>query len=272
MHPINDPQFVSRQYQSDRNLNARVALHQRFSTNKTPWSQRVFDQLLATLGARADAALQLLELGAGPGTLWAENRARIATAWRIVLSDLSPGMVATAQRNLAAAGCVAAYLVADAQQIPVATASCDAVVANHMLYHAPDRARALDEIRRVLKPEGILLAATNGVGHMAELHELAHRFNPSLPATDPSPTRFSFEDGLAELGTRFALVDLVRSDNSLVVTEAEPLVAYMLSGIPEAVTPEQRGALHRFIAAELAEKGEIRITPVTGFLVASQPR
>ncbi len=103
MHPINDPQFVSRQYQSDRNLNARIALHQRFSTNKTPWSQRVFDQLLAALGARADAALHLLELGAGPGTLWAENQARIPASWRVVLSDLSPGMVATAQRNLAAA-------------------------------------------------------------------------------------------------------------------------------------------------------------------------
>ncbi len=181
-------------------------------------------------------------------------------------------MVATAQRNLAAAGCVAAYLVADAQHIPVATASCDAVVANHMLYHIPDRARALDEIRHVLKPDGILLAATNGVGHMAELHALAHRFNPSLPATDPSPSRFSFEDGLAELGARFAHVNLVRSDNSLVITEAEPLAAYMLSGIPGTVSPTQRGALHRFIAGELAEKGEIRITPVTGFLVASQPR
>ncbi len=64
----------------------------------------------------------------------------------------------------------------------------------------------------------------------------------------------------------------MRSDNSLVITEAEPLAAYMLSGIPGTVSPTQRGALHRFIAGELAEKGEIRITPVTGFLVASQPR
>ena len=91
---------------------ARIALHQRFSTNKTPWSQRVFDQLLAALGARAGAALQLLELGAGPGTLWAENQ-RIRHPGACI-GDLSPGMVATAQRNLAAAGCVAAYLVADA--------------------------------------------------------------------------------------------------------------------------------------------------------------
>ncbi len=87
----------------------------------------------------------------------------------------------------------------------------------------------------------------------------------------PQPVALFVEDGLTELGAHFAHVDLVHSDNSLVVTEAELLAAYMLSGIPEAVTLEQR-ALHRFIAAELAEKGEIRITPVTGFLVASQPR
>ncbi len=35
------------------------------------------------------------------------------------------------------------------------------VLANHMLYHVPDLDRALAEIRRVLKPTGVLIAATN---------------------------------------------------------------------------------------------------------------
>ncbi len=268
MHPINDPKWVSRQYQSDRNLNARMALHQRFGTSRIAWPRWVFDQLRQALGPRAEAPLRLLELGAGPGTLWTENRARIPATWRVALSDLSPGMAATAQRNLAEAGCTAACLVANAERIPVASAACDAVIANHMLYHVLERGRALDEIRRVLRPQGVLLAATNGVGHMAELHELAHRFDPSLPGTDPSPSRFSFEDGLAELGERFATVELIRNDNRLVVTEVEPLVAYMLSGLI-APTPEVEAALHGFIAAEMAAQGVITITPVTGLLVAA---
>lgn len=276
MHAINDRKWVTQQYKSDRNLNVRMALHQRFSTSKTPWHRWVFDQLLAALGERASDSLRILELGAGPGTLWTENQARIPEGWSITLSDLSPGMAVTARRNLEAAGCTASYVVANAERLPVATGSCDAVVANHMLYHVPDRSRALDEIRRVLRAEGVLAAATNGVGHMAELHELAHRFNPLLPGTDPSPSRFSFEDGLAELGTRFEDVDLVRSENRLIVTEAEPLAAYMLSGMPEAARPfvqvAVRRRLRRFIAAEMAKTGVIHITPVTGILVARQPK
>lgn len=276
MHAINDRKWVTQQYKSDRNLNVRMALHQRFSTSKIPWHRWVFDQLLAALGERADGPLRILELGAGPGTLWTENQVRIPDGWRVTLSDLSPGMVVTARRNLEGVGCAASYMVANAERIPVASGACDAVVANHMLYHVPDRGRALDEIRRVLKPGGVLAAATNGVGHMAELHELAHRFNPLLPGTDPSPSRFSFEDGLAELGTRFEHVDLVRSENRLVVTEVEPLAAYMLSGMPEAARPLMQVALHRrlrrFLAAEMAKTGAIHITPVTGILVARRPR
>lgn len=276
MHAINDRKWVNQQYQSDRNLNVRMALHQRFSTSKTPWHRWVFDQLLAALGERANGPLRILELGAGPGTLWAENQGRIPKGWNVTLSDLSPGMAMTARRNLEAAGCVASYVVANAERIPAATGSCDAVVANHMLYHVPDRSLALDEIRRVLRAEGVLAAATNGVGHMAELHELAHRFDPLLPGADPSPSRFSFEDGLAELGARFEQAELVHDENRLVVTEAEPLAAYMLSGMPEAVRPLMQAArrrrLRRFLAAEMAKTGAIHITPVTGILVARRPR
>jgi ubiquinone/menaquinone biosynthesis C-methylase UbiE len=59
--------------------------------------------------------------------------------------------------------------VIDAQAIPYAGASFDAVVANHMLYHVQDRPRAFSEIRRALKPGGQLFVATNGQDHMAEL-------------------------------------------------------------------------------------------------------
>ena len=44
----------------------------------------------------------------------------------------------------------------DAQSIPYEKDSFDAVIANHMLYHVPDLARTLSEIRRVLRPEGCL--------------------------------------------------------------------------------------------------------------------
>ena len=268
---IDRPEWVAKQYQDDRNLNARIALHQRFSTSTVNWQRWVFDHIQERLAVHGQTPVRVLEVGAGPAMLWSENRDRIPAHWEVMLSDLSPGMAASAQRNLGQAGVAARLLVAGAEEIPVAAASCHAVVANHMLYHVKDRARALREICRVLRPDGVLFAATNGERHMTELHELAHRFEPSLPAEDPTPRRFSLESGERQLAEHFAHVSVQRKQNRLVVTEAEPLVAYMLSGSPAAIGPEQEAALRAFVAIELAERGTIDITPDTGLLVAQGP-
>ncbi len=50
----------------------------------------------------------------------------------------------------------------DAQSIPFEDETFDAVIANHMLYHVPDRPKAIAEIKRVLKPGGRLIATTIG--------------------------------------------------------------------------------------------------------------
>lgn len=268
---IDRAEWVAKQYQDDRNLNARIALHQCFSTSIVDWPHWVFDQIQEQLAAHDHSPVRLLEIGAGPATLWAENRDRIPAHWQVMLSDLSTGMAASASRNLRQAGVDASLLVAGAEGIPVVAASCHAVIANHMLYHVSDRERALREIRRVLRPDGVLIAAINGEGHMRELHELAHRFAPAYPAEDPSPRRFSLESGERQLGNHFASVSVQRKDNQLIVTEAGPLVAYMLSGSPATIGPEQEAALRAFVASELAERGTIRITPDTGLLIAQDP-
>jgi len=54
------------------------------------------------------------------------------------------------------------FLIAgDAQWLPFADASFDCILAMHMLYHVPDRDLAIAEMRRVLRPGGVLLALTN---------------------------------------------------------------------------------------------------------------
>lgn len=273
---IDRPEWVSKQYRSDDNLNARIAFHKRFSTSAVSWHHWVLDQVLDQLephagqrpGPDGGAPLCVLEIGAGPAVLWTENRDRIPAHWHLIVSDLSPGMIVSAQRNLAEAGVRCSPLVAGAEQIPLASASCRAVVANHMLYHVANRTRALQEIRRMLMPGGVLFAATNGEGHLRELHDLAHRFDPSHPAEDPVPRRFSLQSGARELRDHFASVSVRHKENCLVVTEAEPLVAYLLSGSPAAIGPEQAERLRAFVENELAQRGPIHITPETGLLIA----
>ena len=148
MANYSNPDYLHKQYGDLSNLDARVALHARFSTSPIDWQRWVFDQLALPADAR------VLELGSGPGWLWRGNVERIPAGWTVTLSDFSPGMVETARAALADSKPALRFEQIDAQAIPFEDATLDAVIANHMLYHVPDRAAALAEIRRVLVPGG----------------------------------------------------------------------------------------------------------------------
>jgi ubiquinone/menaquinone biosynthesis C-methylase UbiE len=57
-------------------------------------------------------------------------------------------------------------------EIPYEDNSWDIVIANLMLYHIPDREKAIHEISRVLKPHGALYASTFGLDNMKELNKI----------------------------------------------------------------------------------------------------
>jgi ubiquinone/menaquinone biosynthesis C-methylase UbiE len=257
--------LLTRHYQDSTNLDARVQLHLRFSTNHYGWQRWVFDQLNLPREAR------VLEIGCGPGYLWRDNLARLPEAWQITLSDLSAGMLRQAQKNLAEARHRFRFENFDAQSIPLPTAHFDAVIANHMLYHVPDRARALSEIRRVLKPGGRLYAATNGRRHLRELHDLQQRFDPAtnLGWDKIAHEVFALEDS-AELAPWFVEITIRRYEDKLIITEAGPLVDYILSMSSAELIKTRRADLTRFIEHELAANGAIHISKDSGLIIAAR--
>ncbi len=140
--------MLEHMYNDASKLEARQALHARFSTNPQNLSLWMIEQIDLPPVAR------LLELGCGPGKLWTQIIQRIPSGWDITLTDFSAGMLAEAERNLRDSGRSFRFAVVDAQNLPYGDDSFDAVIANFMLYHVPDRPRALSEIVRVLKPSG----------------------------------------------------------------------------------------------------------------------
>ncbi len=254
------------QYRDSRNLSARLDLHARFSVNPLRWHRFVFDHFQLPGGAR------VLELGCGMGALWKENAERIPAGWRITLCDFSPGMLEDGRPGLDAVR-EFVYLAADAQAIPLADASCDCVIANHMLYHVADVARAIDEIHRVLRPGGRCYAATNGDGHLRELKDLLSEadIHPDGGASWTGVIRsFTLGNGAEQIARRFPDVELCRYEDALEVTEVEPLVAYVASMIRVRAS---RKALDRFrpiAEAHLAREGSIHITKEAGLFVASK--
>jgi ubiquinone/menaquinone biosynthesis C-methylase UbiE len=108
----------------------------------------------------------VLDLGTGTGQYLAPLRKRIPNG-RIIAGDLAPGML----RDLAARGVPgdAMLLNADAEALPLADGSCEAVLASYVMFFVPDIPRAVAEMSRVLRPGGVLLAATMAAVYMAEL-------------------------------------------------------------------------------------------------------
>ncbi len=251
------------QYRDSSNLRARMGLHERFSVNRYPFHRWIFDRL----SLPADASI--LEVGCGPGTLWARNADRVPEAWQLTLTDASPGMAAEARSTLVEAGLDAAgYAASDACAIPFAAGRFDGVIANHMLYHVPDLDQALAEFGRVLKPGGTLFAATNGATHLAELREMV--FAVGGVASDPttSPGRFALENGGQILARRFASVTLTRPEpGGMEITDSDAVVDYVRSWSTVPGDAELRELRDR-VDAEITRHGAFRVTQAAGIFCA----
>ena len=76
-------------------------------------------------------------------------------AAKVIGFDASPEMLIVAQRNLSAFSNVELH-EAPGDQLPAPDATFDGVFANMYLHHAPDPAKAIKELTRVLKPHGVL--------------------------------------------------------------------------------------------------------------------
>jgi len=260
---------IRQQYQDASNLNARIQIHALYSTNPTSWQHWIFDQL------KVPARACILEIGCGPGDLWVQNRERIPRNWEITLTDFSAGMVEAAQHNLRSMAMKRhiSFEIADAQDIPCDDASFDAVIANHMLYHVPDRPQALEEIRRVLKTGGYVYASTVGEKHMAEMWALLQPFAPNLVPERFSQvsSTFTLENGASQLAQVFGDVERRDYKDSLEITDPEPVIAYLRSSqtLAEFSWTDAVGTHVRTqVNAAIAERGAFQVTKASGLFIA----
>ena len=264
MSKLSDQQYLKTdQYRDASNLDARAVIHQHFSTNPYGWFRWIFDTLL-----KLPENARILELGCGNGLLWKENAGRIPPGWNITLSDLSSGMLDAAWRNLVVTGRPFQFKEIDAQSIPFENGTFDAVIANHMLYHVPDRPRAIAEIKRVLKTGGLLIVTTVGENHMKQMMDWYARVHVSK-IWESFANPFTLENGLEQLEPDFPNVALSRYEDNLEITEVEPIMAYIRSGIRVAeLSEEELASLRLDLEKELEEKGQIFIAKDSGLFQA----
>jgi len=213
-------------------------------------------------------------LGCGNGILWKSNLDRIPPEAHILLSDFSKGMLDDAQDMLKPSADRFHYQVLDAQEIPYEDNSFDIVIANLMLYHIPDRRKAIHEISRVLKPQGALYASTFGLNNMKELTELVAAYNDKIPnSLEPFALAFGLENGKKQLSASFKDVEMIKYEDSLEVTEVQPLVNYVLSfsQTRDMLKGDELGAFTDYIQNIIDKEGKIKITKNSGMFIARNP-
>lgn len=100
--------------------------------------------------------MRVLDVGCGPGSITLGFAEAVAPGEAVGV-DFQPSQVSCAQSLRVKRGILNTHFeVADAYQLPFQDGSFDAVFANAVLWHLREPVRALLEMRRVLRPGGII--------------------------------------------------------------------------------------------------------------------
>ena len=217
-------QKLKSQYLNSSNISARINLHKEYAVNKKGWFPWLFEQCQIQPGDT------ILEIGCGDASLWRENRERIPENIKIILSDLSDGMMRDVKRSIGKKDERFRFDVMDAHQIHMPDASVDLLIANHVLFYCEDLQQVFREIKRVLKPDGIFICSTYSGSHMKEISELVKEFDDRIVlSADRLYERFGKENGKELLQKEFKDIVWVQYEDHLSVTDADALLAYILS-------------------------------------------
>lgn len=261
----NEETNIIEQYKNAKNLNDRISLHEKYSTNKQGWFNWLFNQIDFSRVNR------LLELGCGNGKLWQENRIDLRNR-EIFLSDISEGMVEEVRNKL---GSDFNCIVADAEKIPFKDKYFDSVIANHVLFYLNDLNLGLKEISRVLKPNGILYCSTYGKNHMKEITEIVQNFDSRINLSNHSLYDiFGLENGESILKEYFFNIQRMDYKDSLEITESKPLIDYIMSchGNQNEILGPRLNEFKEYIEELLENNGKIVVTKQAGLFICKKRR
>ena len=130
----------------------------------------------------AASRLRVLDCGVGTGALSSALARVLSEPFDLEGVDISPGMLERAGERLRDAGISANLRRADLRDLPYSAGDFDLVMTGHVLEHLPDPITAIDEMLRVLRPGGLLVACITRrslLGNLVHLKWRTHRVTPA---------------------------------------------------------------------------------------------
>ncbi|MER6359859.1 class I SAM-dependent methyltransferase [Kitasatospora sp. NPDC001527] len=246
-------------YADGRHLAARQSIYQ--------WQQPQYDLPGIVVEELAGTSGIVLDVGCGNGK-FVSRLHKDRPDLQVVGMDISAGILAEVEKPV---------LVADAQALPFADGSADAVLALHMLYHVGDIEATIKELARALRPGGVLIASTNSDTDKQELDRLWARAAgdvlgiPEGPARVSLSSRFSFEKAPGYLGTAFKDIRVRNLPGTIELTDPAPIVAHLASyeawadqcGVPFQETVRR---VAEIVAEAIKSEGSFKISCFGGIL------
>ncbi|MEX1255633.1 MAG: class I SAM-dependent methyltransferase [Dehalococcoidia bacterium] len=227
--------------------------------------------LVEAVRERATPGSRLIELGFGAGWLLEALRGELPDTQLYGL-DMSAGFAGRAYQEH---GDRVRVVMGDMERLPFLDGVFDVVATCWTLYFMRDIDVALAEIKRCLKPNGRLVAATNAPDHEAECGELvSEAIRLALGREEPDHDiawRFDLETGAAPLERQFPQVAVRRWDGEMVIADPNDVEALWPKWEP-AIMPrhEQQAVRAQFVRLareRIARDGELRIRRRNGAFV-----
>ncbi|MFD6470987.1 class I SAM-dependent methyltransferase [Streptomyces goshikiensis] len=259
-------------------LDAKQLVHDRFRTNPLA----LHDHLLRALSLRGTE--ELLDLGCGNGELLARIRPYLG-AGHLTAFDIAPAALEAARQRLDGVATPCEFVEGSADDLRVfADDSFDRVMAVYMAHYVTDLDACFAEVRRVLRPGGRFVLATDSTDSMVEMwnvHFAALR-DMNAPETLFRATpkgRISLSNGTEQLTPHFASVERVDWQDQLQFGKAKQFMAFYRScdhccassrpgaDLPPEFFAELEERVHARVQAEIDATGYFALTKLTGHFI-----
>jgi ubiquinone/menaquinone biosynthesis C-methylase UbiE len=153
----------------------------------------------------------VLDVGCGTGALTRLAADAVGTAGRVVGTDASAQMIATARKKTLRRASPIDFRVEPIESLPFADGEFDAVLSSLMLHHLPEhlKERGLAEVRRVLRPGGRLVVVDLSGAHGILGHFGPHKLPPDYPEQLRAKMSAAGFSSVEQVASKFGFVFLL---------------------------------------------------------------
>lgn len=127
------------------------------------FNRQAYAEMYRLMASALSKEMRVLEIATGTGLIALEVAQSVHSVEAI---DFAPRMIDAAKKKAAPPN--VRFSVGDATALPFAEEAFDAVIISNALHIMPTPALVLENIKRVLKPAGLLIAPTFSHGHLRE--------------------------------------------------------------------------------------------------------